>query len=211
MKIEPALTASQIEHVRALFREYHALLGVDLGFQRFEAELVGLPGVYAAPGGCLLLGTNGDTALGCVALRPMGSRVCEMKRLYVRPEARGGGLGRQLAREIIQRARQLGYTHMRLDTLDRLTEAMGLYRNLGFRETAPYYDNPLPGVIYWELDLLHAGPTAQSVLPSDPFHPGNNIEPGEIPPCSCSTQVGHPANDRGLDEIEGANPEGSIQ
>jgi len=153
MKIQPARTGEDLEQLRTLFREYQALLGVDLGFQGFEDELADLPGAYAPPGGCLLLAVDGDQALGCVALRPMGPDHCEMKRLYVRPGARGAGLGRRLAVASIEHAGQLGYTRMRLDTLDRLGEAMALYRSLSFVQTAPYYDNPLPGVIYWELDL----------------------------------------------------------
>ena len=157
MRIKQAQTPGEIEEVRHLFREYEAFLGVDLCFQGFESELAGLPGKYAPPSGALLIGISRGKTVGCVALRPLDGGVCEMKRLYVKPEARGTGLGRQLAQEIIAVARELGYSLMRLDTLDRLTEAMRLYEALGFRQTEPYYDNPLQGVVYWELDLATQG------------------------------------------------------
>ena len=154
MTIKQAATDTEIEAVRRLFREYEAFLDVDLGFQNFDAEFAGLPGKYARPDGDLLIGLAGNRILGCVAVRRLDDGVCEMKRLYVRPEARGTGLGRRLAQQIIEIARELGYAMMRLDTLDRLTKAMSLYETLGFRRTAPYYENPLQGVVYWELALV---------------------------------------------------------
>lgn len=153
MTIKRAKTKTEIEAVRSLFREYEAFLDVDLCFQRFEEELAGLPGEFAPPWGDLLIGLDEAKVLGCVAVRKLDDGVCEMKRLFVRPEARRAGLGRQLAGEIIAVARELGYALMRLDTLDRLREAMRLYASLGFRRTAPYYENPLPGVVYWALTL----------------------------------------------------------
>ena len=153
LKIKQAQTPAEIEEVRRLFREYEAFLDVDLCFQGFEEELAGLPGKYASPGGALLIGICEDRTVGCVALRELEDGVCEMKRLFVRPEARGTGLGRQLAHEIVRFARELGYSLMRLDTLDKLNEAMRLYEKLGFRRTKPYYQNPLPGVVFWELNL----------------------------------------------------------
>lgn len=153
MMIKPVETTEEIEEVRRLFREYAVSLGVDLCFQGFEAELGGLPGKYAPPGGALLLAYHDGAPAGCVALRDLGRGVCEMKRLFVRPRFQGLGLGRQLAHAIIASSCELGYSMMRLDTLDTLTVAMRLYEQIGFRRIPAYYDNPLPGVVYWELDL----------------------------------------------------------
>jgi putative acetyltransferase len=138
---------------RVLFREYAAELGVDLCFQGFEAELEQLPYLYGAPTGCLLIARADERAVACGALRRLSDEVCEMKRLYVRAEARGTGLGRILAERLTAKGRALSYARMRLDTLARLTAARELYRSMGFAEIAAYYDNPLPGVVYMELDL----------------------------------------------------------
>jgi predicted N-acetyltransferase YhbS len=156
MDVIPAHSPREIEEMRRLFREYEAFLGVDLCFQEFESELAHLPGKYAPPSGALLLATNGKEAFGCGALRGLGpveSRVCEMKRLYVRPEARGLGLGRRIAGRLIGEGALFGYSAMVLDTLEKLSAAVHLYESLGFVRTEPYYDNPLPGVTYWRLDL----------------------------------------------------------
>lgn len=133
---------------RRLFEEYADELGEHLCFQDFERELAELPGPYAPPEGMLLLAECNDQSAGCVALKDLGGGNCEMKRLYVRGEFRGRGLRRALAEAIIAEARRIGYARMRLDTLDRLTEATALYRSLRFEETPPYYDNPLEGVLY---------------------------------------------------------------
>lgn len=156
MKIIPAQAAGDIEAVRELFCAYERLLGVDLCFQNFAEELATLPGRYAPPRGRLLLALDEQQyAAGCVALRPLDDRTCEMKRLFVRPAYRGQGLGRILAMHVVNEASTLGYAVMRLDTLEELESAMRLYASLGFQRCAPYYANPLPGVVYWERALLN--------------------------------------------------------
>lgn len=155
MEVFQLQSDEHVATVRALFLEYADQLEHDLCFQRFDQELADLPGAYAPPTGCLLLARDGADWAGCVAVRSLqGSReVCEMKRLYVRPRYRRTGLGRQLARRIIATARTLGYQRMVLDTLATMAPARTLYESLGFRETTAYYDNPLDGVKYYELDL----------------------------------------------------------
>ena len=152
-EILPAETPFHIQTIGDLFREYEQVLQVDLCFQGFEEELAGLPGKYGPPQGALLLAFADGRAAGCVAMRPLSPGVCEMKRLYVRPAYTGRGMGRNLALTVIERAMAAGYSCMRLDTLERLHPALGLYAGLGFRRCAPYYENPLPGVVYLERDL----------------------------------------------------------
>ena len=141
--------ADDVELVRTLFREYAGTLGVDLAFQGFEEELEALPGGYDA----VLIATAGGEAAGCVGVRPLEDGICEMKRLYLRPSARGTGLGRALAEAAIGRARELRYERMRLDTLPSMTRARALYRSLGFVEIAPYRHNPVAGTAFLELEL----------------------------------------------------------
>lgn len=149
-----AKTSSQIADVRTLFNEYAESLGFSLCFQSFNEELAGLPWEYAAPSGRLLLATSDAIAAGCVALHRLENNICEMKRLYVRPQFRGTGLGKRLAEEIIAQARQIGYARMRLDTVvSVMGRAVELYRDLGFREIPPYRENPIPSALYMELEL----------------------------------------------------------
>jgi GNAT superfamily N-acetyltransferase len=140
--------------VKILFREYASALGVDLAFQHFDRELADLPGDYAPKTGALLLAVEGDgPALGCVALRRLEPGLCEMKRLYVRPAARGRGVGRALIEAIVDRARLLDYRAMRLDTLPVQSDAQRLYQAVGFVDIAPYRLNPIEGTRFLELDL----------------------------------------------------------
>jgi len=148
-----ALTPQHLAFARTLFQEYAAGLGIDLSFQGFPAELAGLPGLYAPPHGRLLLARADGEAQGCVALRPLGDRVCEMKRLYVRPALRGQGLGKRLAQQVIAEARVAGYATMKLDTLASMRGAIRLYEALGFIRCAAYYDTPLPHTVFMELQL----------------------------------------------------------
>ena len=138
---------------RALFEEYAAWLDEDLCFQGFAQEVATLPGAYAPPQGRLLLAGVADDAFGCIALRPLDDGVAEVKRLYVQPRARGGRWGRRLAHQIIEDARSIGYRELKLDTLERMTQARRLYESLGFVECEPYYHNPLGAPVYMRLDL----------------------------------------------------------
>lgn len=150
-----ASQSDEIDAARGLFREYEAWLGLDLCFQNFEKELAELPGAYGPPTGRLLLAYEGEQLAGCVASRKLSDGVCEMKRLFLRPEFQGKGRGRQLAQRIVDEARRAGYKQMRLDTLpEQMGKAIALYRSLGFREIEPYYDNPVAGAIFLELSLV---------------------------------------------------------
>lgn len=154
MHIFQANSDQDIQHARQLFEEYAAGLGISLCFQNFDRELERLPGEYAPPTGRLLLATEGDQLAGCIALRKLGGDVCEMKRLFLRPAYRGGGRGRVLVQSIIDEARELGYTHMRLDTLPGLMDkAIALYQSFGFVDIGPYCENPVEGAKFMELDL----------------------------------------------------------
>jgi len=152
-EIRAARFPDDLDTVRTLFREYSAGIGIDLAFQGFEAELAGLPGKYQAPAGKLLIAWQGAEAAGCVALRPLTHGDCEMKRLYVRPAARGGALGRALAERIVAEARAAGYARICLDTLSTMTSALRLYAELGFRDIPPYVFNPIPGARFLALQL----------------------------------------------------------
>lgn len=138
---------------RLLFEQYARQLGVDLQFQDFESELKQMQSMYGPPSGCLLLARRDDAFVACAALRRKSATICEMKRLFVTEEGRGAGLGRCLANALIHKASLLGYSAMVLDTLPGMSAAQALYRSLGFRERSAYYHNPVPGVVYMELDL----------------------------------------------------------
>jgi putative acetyltransferase len=153
LTITEAHTDDALLQARSLFEEYAASLNIDLCFQGFEEELLGLPGSYAPPSGRLLLASWAGAVAGCVALRPLAPNVCEMKRLYVRPAFRALSVGRRLAERAIHEAREAGYSRIRLDTLPSMAAAQDLYRQLGFREIPPYRDNPVEGAVFLELEL----------------------------------------------------------
>jgi putative acetyltransferase len=155
ISIAPVRLPDDIDIVRRFFVEYIDSLGIDLSFQDVDAELADLPGKYAPPAGMILIARDSaEYPVGCVALRPLPEPgACEIKRLYVRPQARGQDLGRRLAEGIIAYARDANYARILLDTLASMHAAQKLYASLGFRPTAPYYDNPVPGTLYLALDL----------------------------------------------------------
>jgi len=139
---------------RELFLEYAASLGFSLCFQNFDQELAGLPGEYAPPEGRLLLAEYEGQLAGCVALHKLEPGICEMKRLYLRPQFRGKGLGRALAEHLMAEAHQIGYLRMRLDTVEPvMKDAVAMYRAMGFREIASYRPNPITGALYMEIGL----------------------------------------------------------
>lgn len=146
----------EIGLVREVMREYAAGLGVDLCFQNFEQELRSLPGNYRRPRGTLMLALVGGEAAGCIAIRPLAMKFCEMKRLYVRSKWRSQGLGKMLIAAALDDARRAGHRFVRLDTLPTMTAARRLYASLGFQPIAPYYQNPIAGTAFLQLDLQKA-------------------------------------------------------
>lgn len=142
--VRPA-TSADIPHVREMLREYVEWIGLDLAFQEIDAELSGLPGEYAPPRGALLVAVEGERHLGMIALRPLDGTIAEMKRLYVRPEARGRGLARRLIARLCDEGKRLNYTELRLDTLPKMGEAQALYETCGFVDIEPYYETPIAG------------------------------------------------------------------
>jgi len=140
----------QLEEAKALLVEYWRSSGFTPCFQGFDQELAALPGDYAPPRGALLLAPG----QGCVAVRPLDAETAEMKRLYLRPQARGAGLGRSLAAAAIAHARERGFSRLVLDTIpEKMQEAVALYRSMGFRDVAPYLPEPTPGALCLELAL----------------------------------------------------------
>lgn len=157
LQLSSPASAQEWSLTRAIFQEYANSLAIDLCFQGFDAELSLLPGEYAAPRGALLLAWADGLLAGCCALRPLDTsdyaNAAEMKRLFVRPAFRGLGLGRQLTEGILNKARQLGYGCVLLDTLDDMESARALYEDLGFEEIPPYYHNPIAGSHYLKVNI----------------------------------------------------------
>jgi ribosomal protein S18 acetylase RimI-like enzyme len=143
-----------LEDIRTLFLEYARGLNFNLCFQNFDRELEELPGAYGLPHGRLILCEVDGKPAGCIAVKPLGAGVCELKRLFVRPEFRRRKLGLKLTQQIIEEARSIGYTVMRLDTIrGTMDNAIALYESVGFREIPAYYHNPIPNAFYMELHL----------------------------------------------------------
>jgi len=153
LRIVETFSEQDITHIRALFKEYNDSLGFDLSFQNFDKEFAELPGKYTPPEGRLLLAIYDEKIAGCVALRKFENDICEMKRLYVRKEFRRKGIGKALSLAIINAAREIGYSYMKLDTVPWMREAITLYHSLGFSDISAYRYNPIPGTVYMELKL----------------------------------------------------------
>lgn len=153
LKIIDAQAGENLKIIRKLFEEYAESLGFDLSFQNFNEELANLPGEYNPPTGCLLLAMYQSQVAGCVALRRLSEGVCEMKRLYVRPQFRRQGIGRALAEAAIEQAKKVGYGRMRLDTVPSMNAARVIYTSLRFGEIDPYRHNPIEGAVFMELAL----------------------------------------------------------
>ena len=149
--------------VRELFLEYAKSLGFSLCFQDFDKELAGLPGEYAPPDGRLYIAFDDEDAIGCIALRKLDDGICEMKRLYVKPSGRGKGLGKLLVQTVIDEAKKIGYTKMRLETVPKMKEAITLYRSIGFYEIESYRENPIEGALYMEMELVDSKSVSSSL------------------------------------------------
>ena len=153
IQIISAHTKKDYQKTRELFKQYAESLDFDLEFQGFSRELATLPGDYASPKGCILLASDSDQLAGCVALRPLEDTICEMKRLFVLLNYRGRGMGRMLACAVIDKAREIGYAKMRLDTVATMKEARTLYYSLEFKNIEAYRYNPHDEPSYMELTL----------------------------------------------------------
>ena len=151
--IRPARFPDDTASVLGIWREFIARSPVNLDYQGNDAEFAALPSKYAAPKGCVLLADRGGEIDGCIALRQVSTDICEMKRLYVRPHARGRHLGHALVERLIAEARSAGYREMRLDVMEKLTAARALYAAIGFAPAEPISFNPVPGASFLGLDL----------------------------------------------------------
>ncbi len=152
MAVTFALTNEEVALARSLMIEYRDSISTPLSFQNFDDEMVALPGKYTRPKGCIMIGYVDSVPAGVIALRELDepSKICEMKRLYVRPSARGGGLGKTLCTQLITFAREAGYLRMRLDTDSYMTPAQALYTSLGFYRIEKYNNDPIPDTLFFE-------------------------------------------------------------
>jgi len=154
INIVKAQNNKEIKEVKSLFIEYAQSLNFDLCFQGFDEEINSLPGKYSQPDGIIFLAKIEEKFAGCIALRNLGEGICEMKRLYVRPQYRGFGIGKILCDKLFEKAKSIGYEKMRLDTIaNQMQTAIELYKSYGFYEISAYYDNPQEGVVYMEMKL----------------------------------------------------------
>ncbi len=144
---------ADLAKVADLFREYQQLIGVDLCFQGFEEELAGLPGKYAPPAGAIFIAVDNGELIGCVAMRPIDQQQAELKRLYVKSDRHGQGIGKQLFECAMSRAQSIGYGSIVLDTLESMRSARGLYQAYGFREIEGYYHNPDSTAKFYRYDF----------------------------------------------------------
>lgn len=164
--IRDARSPDDLEAARQLFAAYADSLGIDLSFQDFSEELKTLPGKYASPSGEILLACNhSDMAVGCVAMRPLSSEICEMKRLYILPAGRGLGIGTLLVNRILEVASNLGYNEIKLDTLPTMSRAIAVYTKVGFTPIEPYYENPIVEAIFFARRLGHQVPEGCDLSP----------------------------------------------
>ncbi|NLY77458.1 MAG: GNAT family N-acetyltransferase [Tissierellia bacterium] len=154
IEFRPITGQDMIEEIKELFLEYAQSLKIDLSFQNFEEEFKSLPGKYGPPDGLLVLALVDGKAAGCVAFHKMSDKICEMKRLYVRKQYRGLGIGRRLINIVVEQALRMNYEYIRLDTLPTMTIAQSLYISFGFYDIDPYVYNPIEGARYMELKLI---------------------------------------------------------
>jgi len=157
IRINYAKSTKDFDKTKILFMEYAESLDFSLSFQNFEDEIECVPGKYQKPDGCIILAWEKLDCIGCVCMRPLNDTSCEIKRLYVKPTFRGRGLGQLMTRKIIRYSKERNYTKILLDTITSMKTAIKIYKSLGFVETEPYYNNPLPDVVFFELNLI--GPT----------------------------------------------------